>query len=249
MGTAPNPAVEQQPWKDPAQASIPKIRTGQLAAVYYGQRRSGDFYDFIRVNRERVLFGLFDVAGDLQRTRPVMNALQQCFREIGASLLAPVGNNEIDALLQLWVDLNSAVMKAAGGVHSCPAFLGCYNDELKTLSYANSGHVPGLFREGKSVRELAATALPLGLFSHSVPDASVIGLSEGAAILLVSKGIVEAKRRSEEFGLDGAKRYFEEIGFETAHETCVGLLARVRQFMGTAPTHNDVTAVALVRAL
>jgi len=29
----------------------------------------------------------------------------------------------------------------------------------------------------------------------------------------------------------------------------VGLLARVQQFMGTAPTHNDVTAMALVRSL
>jgi hypothetical protein len=40
----------------------------------------------------------------------------------------------------------------------------------------------------------------------------------------------------------------QELGFQTAHETCVGLLARVQQFMGTAPTHNDVTAVSLVRS-
>lgn len=249
MGTAPNAAPDLLPSKDPVQASIPKIREGQLAAVYYGQRCSGDFYDFVRVNQERVLFGLFDVAGDLQHTRPVMIAVQECFRRRGGDLLETTGNNELEALLELWVLLNRALMKAAGGVHSCPAFLCCYNEELKTLAYVNSGHVPGLFRDGKQIRELPATALPLGLFSHSVPDASILGLSAGQAVLLVSRGIVEAKRRAEEFGLARAKTYFEEIGFETAHETCVGLLSRVQRFMGTAPTHNDVTAVALVRSL
>jgi len=247
MATA-NPSPDL-PGKDLHQASTPQIRQGSLAAVYYGQRRSGDFYDFLRVKDDRVLFGLFDVAGRLEDTRPIMLALQESFRDRGARLFAGSGNNEVDAMLELWIELNGTVMKAAGGVHSCPAFLGCYNEEVKMLTYLNSGHNPGLFWDGQRVRELGATALPLGLFSHSVPDASMIGLGAGDSVLAVSKGVVEAKRRSEEFGLERAKAYLGEIGFETAYETCIGLLARVQQFMGTAPTHNDVTAMALVHSL
>jgi serine phosphatase RsbU (regulator of sigma subunit) len=248
MAIAPNPAPESRPPRDPLQASIPKIRHGQLAALYYGQRQSGDFYDFIRVSEHRVLFGLFDVAGHLHQTRSIMLALQDRFRHSGGVLFTDSGN-EVDALLELWIQLNRSVMKAAGGVHSCPAFLCCYNDEISMLTYLNAGHNPGLFWDGQTVRELSATALPLGLFSHSVPDAGVIGVGAGNSILVVSKGVVEARRRGDEFGLDRVKQYLEEIGFETAHETCVGLLARVQQFMGTAPTHNDVTALALVRSL
>lgn len=249
MAMAANSARESAPGKDPLQATVPQIRQGYLAAVYYGQRGNGDFYDFFRVNHERVLFGLFDVAGRLADTRPIMVALQESFRARGASLFAANGNNEVEALLELWLELNATVMKAAGGVHSCPAFLGCYNEEVTMLTYLNAGHTPGLFWDGERARELGATALPLGLFSHSVPDGSVIRLGAGNSVLAVSKGVVEAKHRGEEFGLERAKAYLETIGFETARETCVGLLARVQQFMGTAPTHNDVTAMALVRSL
>ncbi|HEX6802911.1 MAG TPA: SpoIIE family protein phosphatase [Terriglobales bacterium] len=249
MAIAPNPAPESLSAKDPLPASIPKIRDGHLAAVYYGQRRSGDFYDFVRATHDRVVFGLFDVAGDLRETRPVMLALQQSFRQQGAALFATTTSNEVEALLELWLQLNRTVMQAAAGVRSCPAFLCCYNEEVKMLTYLNAGHTPGLFRDGAQVSPLGATALPLGLFSHSVPDASIIRLGAGNAVLVASQGVVEARHRGEEFGLDRVMRYVQEVGFESAHETCLGLLARVQQFMGTAPTHNDVTAVALLRSL
>src|SRR5271165_991589 len=110
------------PWKDPVQASIPEIRDGFMAAVYYGQRCSGDFYDFLRIGPERVLLGLFDVAGDLVRTRAVVCAVQQEFRTLGARLLEPADANESEAVLQLWLELNRVLMQTAGGVHPCPAF-------------------------------------------------------------------------------------------------------------------------------
>ena len=82
------------PWKDPAHASIPQIRQGELGAVYYGQRQSGDFYDFIRCSPERVLFGLFDVAGDLEQARPIMVAMQKKLRKLSAELLSDNSINE-----------------------------------------------------------------------------------------------------------------------------------------------------------
>jgi serine phosphatase RsbU (regulator of sigma subunit) len=232
---------------DPVHASIPEIRDGQLAAVYYGQRQQGDFYDFARVSPERVLIGLFDVAGNLNSTRPIAVSLQSCFRTSGAELLQTSGSNESEAMLELWIQLNRMIMSTAG-VHACPAFLACYNEDLKTLTYVNSGHTSGLVRDGQRVQELNATALPLGLFSHSIPDASVVALGEGHALLLISKGIVEARHKGEEFGVAGAKQYLQEISFDSAHETCIGLLSRVRQFMRTAPNHDDVTALSLVRS-
>src|SRR5581483_4024491 len=181
---------ELMPWKDPLQAQVPALREGQLAAVYYGQRRSGDFYDFVRASPARVLLGLFDIAGDLKRTRSIVLALQQEFRSGGAELLNAEGGNEADSMLEMWIRLNRTVMQSAGGVHSCPAFVACFNEDARTLCYVNAGHTPGLVRHGRQVRHLEATALPLGLFSHSVPDCSMIAMGAGDALLVVSKGIV-----------------------------------------------------------
>ena len=237
------------PWKDPLQATIPHIRDGCMSAVYYGQRRSGDFYDFVRPNADRVLFGLFDVAGELQETRAIIVTVQQKFRSLGGRMFQDPNVNETERLLELWIEINRAIMSAAGGVHSCPAFLGCYNEEIGTLSYVNAGHTPALIRDDGRVRELVATALPLGLFSHSVPDSSVVAVRPGNTFLSVSKGVVEARFKGEEYGLNRVREYLSEAQFDTAHETCVGVLAKVQQFMCTAPTHNDVTALSVVRNL
>jgi sigma-B regulation protein RsbU (phosphoserine phosphatase) len=239
------PAI--MPWKDPLQANIPQIRDGYLGAVYYGQRRSGDFYDFVRPTPDRVLFGLFDVAGDLKQTRDIVIALQQKFRSSGAALFEDAEVNETERLVALWIEMNRTVMVAAGGVHSCPAFLGCYNEEIGTLSYVNAGHIPGLMRDDSKIRQLEATALPLGLFSHSVPDSSVVAVRPGNTFLTVSKGVVEAKYKGEEYGIERVREYLSQAHFDTAHETCVGVLSKVQQYMCTAPTHNDVTALSVVR--
>ena len=47
---------------DPLHSDIPAVRNAEIAAIYRGQRVAGDFYEFLRVNRSRVLFGLFDIA-------------------------------------------------------------------------------------------------------------------------------------------------------------------------------------------
>lgn len=235
------------PWQDPVHAEIPQVRDGDLGAIYYGQRRSGDFYDFVRCNDERVVIALFDVAGNLEQARPIMVALQKELRKLAAELLREAGSNEMESMAELWIRLNREVMNAAGGVHQCSAFIGCYNEHLKTIAYVNAGHTPGLVRDGGQIAELGATALPLGLFSHAVPEPGMVALGPGHLMLLISRGVIEARRRGNEFGLEGAKQYLQELGFPSARETCVGLLSRVQQFMGTAPTHNDVTTVSLIR--
>jgi serine phosphatase RsbU (regulator of sigma subunit) len=74
-------------------------------------------------------------------------------------------------------------------------------------------------------------------------------LNPGDALLLVSKGIVEAGYHGEEYGLRRAAEYLDRSRSVSAHEVCVGLLDQLRQFMHAPPTHDDVTALALVRSI
>jgi serine phosphatase RsbU (regulator of sigma subunit) len=249
VSTVLNQRATLMPWKDPLQATIPEIRSGSLGAVYYGQRRSGDFYDFVSVPPQRVLFGLFDVAGDLEHARKITLNLQRKFRSLGAKMFEAEEANEPNSLLKLWIEMNRTILKSAGVVHICAAFIGCYDDVAGTVWYINAGHAAGLVRHKRQIRQLEATALPFGLFAHTVPpDALMVALNPGDALLLVSKGIVEANYRGEEYGLLRAAEYLDHSRSESAHELCVGLLDRLRQFMHAPPTHDDVTALALVRS-
>jgi serine phosphatase RsbU (regulator of sigma subunit) len=75
----------------------------------------------------------------------------------------------------------------------------------------------------------------------------MVALEPKAALLLVSRGIVEGKCKSDEFGLERVKDGVQRTKAASAKELCVSVLDNVQQFMCTAPTHNDVTALALLR--
>lgn len=235
------------PVRDPVHSTVPDLKGANLSAIYYGHRMGGDFYDFLRVSPTRVLFGLLDVAGRLEDNHEIVSAAQQTFRTVGAELFAGDDINESEAMVEVCLQLNRTILKTAGKVHSSPAFAGCYDETLGTVCYFNAGHTPGLVRDNSGVAELHATGLPLGLFSHSTCDCSTVVLQPGAVLLLVSRGIVEAKCGGEELGLAQVKAGFEHSDAADSKEFCVGVLNRVQEFMCVPPTHNNVTALALCR--
>ena len=233
--------------QEPTQAAVPELHAAQMAAAFYGERQGGDLYDFVRVTPNRVIFGLLDMAGRLKENQAVVSAAQQTFRTRSPELFSASDVNEADAMAELCLELNRSIMAAEGGIRSCPAFAGCYNEDLGTICYFNAGHTPGLLRDMTGISELAATGLPLGLFSHATCEAPLVALPSGAALLLVSRGLLEGKRGREEFGLERVKSGLQQTANETAKELCANVIDGVQQFMRKPPVHNDVTALALVR--
>jgi serine phosphatase RsbU (regulator of sigma subunit) len=231
-----------------AQAPPLELKEAQLAAASYGQRMGGDLHDYIRVNPSRVLFTLLDVAGGLDQNRAVVSAAQSTFRTCGQELLNKDDANEADAMIEICVQMNRAILKAAERVCPCAAFAGCYNETLGTVCYVNAGHTPALLRDRAGIIELGATGLPLGLFSHSAADASIVALEPGAALLLVSRGLVEANRKEKEFGLAQVKELLLSASAQTAEEICASLLAQVQQFLAPKSAEIDVALLVLARS-
>ena len=232
----------------PETAQVPELKEAQLAVAIYGQRTRGDLHDYIRVSPSRVLFALLDVAGRMDQNHAVLAAVQSTFRTCGPQLLAKDDANEADAMIEICIQLNRAILTAARRVCSCTAFAGCYNESLGTVCYVNAGQTPGLLRDQTGVAELGATGLPLGLFSHSTPDASIIALQPGAALLLVSRGMVETSRKAKEFGLSQVKDLFLLTPEQSAQEICTTVVKKVSEFLSHKPAQDDITAIALARA-
>lgn len=233
--------------RETVHADVPELKDAEISAAYYGERLGGDLYDFTRVSPDRVLFGMLDVAGRLEQNRDIVAAAQQTFRQRGLALFASEEVNEANAMIELCLELNRTVLQAEGGVRSCPAFAGCYNESLGTICYFNAGHTPGLIADGSGVSELPATGLPLGLFSHATCDAPMTMLQPGAALLLVSRGVVEGRCQGDEYGMTRLKQLLEQDGNADAKRLCSSVLDSVQRYMCAPPVHNDVTALALVR--
>jgi len=190
---------------------------------------------------------LLDIAGPLEQNRAIVDAAQSALRSSGVELLAKEDVNEADAMIEVCVQMNRAILQAAERVSPCPVFAGCYNETLGTVCYVNAGHTPGLLRDAAGIAELGATGLSLGLFSHSAADASIIAVEPGGTLLVVSRGLVEARRKKAEFGLSQVKDLLLRAPGQSAQEVCAAVLEKVREFMAGTPAPNDVTAICLSR--
>lgn len=223
------------------------MTTASMAAVYHGDRVGGDFYDFVRAAPHLVLFGLLDVAGDYKENRGIVTAAQHTFRTLGLELFSRDDINEANAMIELSLQLNRTIMEAAGGVRSCPAFVGCFNESLGTVCYSNAGHTPALLRDSSGITLLPATGLPFGLFSHVTHDAPTAALEPGGIMLLVSRGVTEGRKDGEEFGFERVKSALSAAKITSAQQICDQILKATEQFTGKRHFENDVTALALLR--
>jgi serine phosphatase RsbU (regulator of sigma subunit) len=238
---------------EPVPNDFPKIEGAEIAASTHGKRIAGDFYDSLRVSPERILFGLLDVAGRRENNQQILSTAQSIFRTLGVELFSSPDINESEAMVTLCVRLNRGLMEAAAGVHSCPAFIGCYHEKFGTLCYTNAGHTSGLLRDGGGIAELASTGLPLGLFSHATCDAPTVALEKGSVLLLVSRGVVEGRSKDDtteemEFGLERVKERLQSDPSTNAAALCGSILISVGDFTREPLVPDDMTALVLMRS-
>ena len=231
----------------PERSALPRMQTVEVGAEYAFARMGGDFYEFLQVNSSRLTFGLFDFSGKRDAAMEIAAAVQDVFRDQAPRLFAADHANDNDGIAELALLLNRAILAAAGGVHYSPGFVGCLNELVGTISYCNAGHTPGLLKHGSAVDLLPANALPLGLFSHATYEPEVRVLQSKASLLLVSRGLVESKFRSQEFGLERLRESLAAMPATSAPELCRQILDRVEDYTRAPLLHDDVTAVALVR--
>jgi serine phosphatase RsbU (regulator of sigma subunit) len=254
------PGTAKAPLRIPAPAAIPRLSGAGLAALYRAARVGGDFFDFM-VAGERLLLLLLDIAGKRESALDIGAGVQEVFRRRVPELFAGPLVNEAEAISQLAHELNRAILAAARGVRCAPGFLGCYGQSLGTLFYVNAGHTPALLREHGSVQALESSGLPLGLFSHATHEAQTYVVAPGGVLLLVSRGLAEARAGRKEFGLERVRMVLEKTKKKEAQEICAAVLEEVQEFVESAPrgflqgarneddpiAENDVTVLALVR--
>ena len=256
--SAPSPNLRQ-----PKRAETPELHSVSVAAQYRGARVGGDYYDYVAAGN-RLLVLMLDIAGKREEAFHIAASVQETFQG-AADLFAIDDLNEAVAMSQLMLEVNRAIMDAAGGVRCAAGVLLCYNEVAGTLWYINAGHTSPILKEPTGVTVLETTGLPLGLFSHATHDASVCVMPEGSALVLVSRGLVEARAGSEEFGLKRVQAAVAATPVVDAQQLCSSIHEAVRRFLETHPRHrllpnrertvtdddpfghNDATALALVR--
>jgi serine phosphatase RsbU (regulator of sigma subunit) len=204
----------------------------------------GDFYDAIPAGRGTALLVIADVMG----------------KGVAASLFAAVLRTTIRSLRHLFAQpgellgaVNTTLFADLSRVNMFITATMVYLDPLRGgLISASAGHCPLLW-VGPGTEEFAPTqaGYPLGIEAHTVYRQTVNTLPPGAAALLYTDGLTEARNPHGQFlGETELRRWFAEAVAQTpdAEDARNFLLCRLSEFRGPAPLTDDQTLI-LIRHL
>lgn len=175
-------------------ANLPSNHLIDIAGTYIAKNMvSGDYYDFIRINKNEYIFCIADVSGKGTSAAMLMSNFQ-------ATLRANVKYNHANLTLkELVSELNTSVINAAKGEKFITFFIGYYNESNRKLKYVNAGHnFPILLHKGE-IKELQTGCTPLGVFEELPSlESKVLTIEPNTIIVCYTDGMVEVENELKE---------------------------------------------------
>jgi sigma-B regulation protein RsbU (phosphoserine phosphatase) len=181
---------------------------------------SGDYYDFLTLNPEKLILAVGDVSGKGISAALLMATIHSAVRAYslegapslrepvvsgsgtGPGLLVASGNNgtELSAGAML-SQLNTQLYRSTPAEKYATLFLGLYDGHERRLTYSNGGHLaPIILGEDGSVRRLEQGGTVVGLLpNRTYPEASA-ALRRGDLFVAYSDGVTEPENDFGEFG-------------------------------------------------
>ena len=196
----------------------------------------GDFYDFIRLDKDRTGIVIGDVSGKGVPAALFMAKLGSDMRTLAFTEPSPAA-----ALVKL-NDLLAE--RSRRGMFATLLYVEL-DTSSRTLTLCNAGHLPPIVRkaDGSLARLAAASGAPLGMLPGMQFRQETASLGRGDTVVLYTDGIVEAMNAKEE--LYGYER-FEALLRKSSGEPDAlkdAIIADVDRFTGLSPQHDDMTLV------
>ena len=195
----------------------------------------GDFFDYLELPDGRIGFVLCDVSGKGPSAALMTATIQGIFRAQAEDSHSPATT---------MTRVNRVLSRRAIRSRYATGFYGVLGRDGRFVS-SNAGHNPPIVvRRDGTVRRLEKGGTPLGLFAGSNFEEEELTLGPGDTLLLFSDGLSEAENANlEEFG---EERLVESMAGERHREPDAlleFLLASARDFAGSQPQSDDITAL------
>ena len=211
------------------------VRAHSLPAYEVG----GDFYTYIALDKERMAVAVGDISG-----KGVAAALMMAL----ASSMVEAHGRTVTRPELLLTDLNKQLSARLAVNRMNAALLYAIVDmERRNLCVANAGMIsPLLLRDG-NVELVEAYGLPLGSMPEARYVAVEVDLRPGDLLVLVSDGIVEARRAGGElFGFDRIEQILSRHAADRSPDDLITtIMQEVALFVDDAEQHDDMTIVVI----
>jgi len=243
-------AAEVQRRLLPAQA--PQCAAVELAGFCQPARGvGGDYYDFFKLDDQRVAVAIADVAGKGIGAALQMSTVQATLR----SLLSGAAHQSNGSPTMMVARLNQLLRHSTGGANYVTFFYAEFDERKRCLAYVNAGHNPPiLFRANDpnapnaldDFRELSCGGLFVGMFEHSDYEEEVVEMRPGDVLIGFTDGLSEALNvKGEEFGEVRIRAALAATAGLAVHEIRDEIVRRAQTWSQGAPQHDDLTFIVL----
>ncbi|MBX7223579.1 MAG: SpoIIE family protein phosphatase [Blastocatellia bacterium] len=219
--------------------SSPELEGIELIGVNMSCRQvGGDYYDYIHFNNQKLGIVIADVSGKGTPAALLVSTLQ-------ASFHALLENYDIAETV---TRLNKVIFKASPSYNYITFFYGILDLESRSFFSINAGHNDPLLLKASTGewKRFATGGFCLGMFDFGKYDVEETHLEPGDILFLYTDGVTESTNLAEEeFGEDRAKEILEQHRHEPLCEVSVKLSDAIREFVGEAPQHDDLTYVLM----
>lgn len=222
----------------PELASILDVYASMAPAKDVG----GDFYDFFRIDENRVGLVIADVSG----------------KGVPASLFMAVSRTLLRATALRGGDsgeclnyVNKLLCKESLDSMFVTIFYGIYNCQTGMVDYTNAGHNPPyILRHDGTVDQLPTISnFVVGVFDDFNFESAELRLEYGDSLIMYTDGVTEAfNEQKEQFTESRMKKIMGNMKERsTAKSIVMDILQEVKDFSGNYPQSDDITLLVLRR--
>ncbi|MEL6987464.1 MAG: SpoIIE family protein phosphatase [Bacteroidota bacterium] len=220
---------------------LPKGEGYELASIYKPHFTvGGDYYDFIKFNKNQFAFCIADISG-----KGVGAAILMAnFQAILQGLLYRISEGPHD-LAKLVRDLNEAVFKITKADKFITFFIVEVDLEKKELQYVNAGHFPPFMIMDEEIIRLDQGCTILGCFEE-LPDFEIgkLSITDEAILMAFTDGLIDLQNdNGEYFDESNIGPFMKLNNTKGAEDFNNSLLIRLDEFKQQQDFPDDIAVI------
>ena len=201
----------------------------------------GDFYDFFRIDDNRIALVIADVCG-----KGIPAAL---FMAVSRTIIRSKGLQG-ESVSACMTEVNRLLAAYSVGNMFVTVFYAIYDLRTGVVSYCNAGHnPPHLLRSNGTTSELPVSENTImGVFDTINYQEETLQLEPGDTLVMFTDGVTEATNAAyEEFGTERLDDILRKETGASSQQVVEALKAGIMNFVGDAEQSDDITMLVVKR--
>ena len=201
----------------------------------------GDFYDFFRIDGDRIALVVADVCG-----KGIPAAL---FMAVSRTIIHSKGMQGVSAA-ECLTESNRLLANSSADYMFVTVFYAIFNTKTGLVTYSNAGHnPPHIVRAGGTVEQLPMDGqFMVGAFVEEEYVDRTLQLEHGDTLVMFTDGVTEAMDSvGRQFGTDRLNRILSGVPEKSSQEIVEAVKAGIAEFVEDAEQSDDITMLVVRR--